>query len=386
MTFLEKIKPHLVSDDYLVQETILHAIHDYPFLPEEWTVQLLEEGFRNHEKLTTVLIYIDNQLITEDAVKILLENIPKMDQSKLHLAIRLLQSVEPSLAIKYRDELKPYIRQDLWELYDLMLHGDEDEIQMKYDEILHLLETADSYQHQLFFKAKLLTKWMVQHEWWSEEEIARDMQEEVKPEWFTFHGILTVYAIGLLKLESYIPTLASLLVRDEDILLEEVATALIGFQSDAVVKEVQPYLLKEESVIFAASVIENIKSVFAIETLKKAYPVVDEEDQELIFEALAHQLSIDALPEIEDYMAKKYHYNIVDTDQVAYAYYSILGFEHPDLQAWKKSALEKEMIFKEESKKNSLLFQSPIKIEPKVGRNDPCPCGSGKKYKKCCGK
>lgn len=25
-----------------------------------------------------------------------------------------------------------------------------------------------------------------------------------------------------------------------------------------------------------------------------------------------------------------------------------------------------------------------IKSEPKIGRNDPCPCGSGKKYKKCC--
>ncbi|EIJ36174.1 SEC-C motif domain protein [Thiothrix nivea DSM 5205] len=25
-----------------------------------------------------------------------------------------------------------------------------------------------------------------------------------------------------------------------------------------------------------------------------------------------------------------------------------------------------------------------IRTEPKVGRNDPCPCGSGKKYKKCC--
>lgn len=23
---------------------------------------------------------------------------------------------------------------------------------------------------------------------------------------------------------------------------------------------------------------------------------------------------------------------------------------------------------------------------PKIGRNDPCPCGSGKKYKHCCGK
>jgi preprotein translocase subunit SecA len=29
---------------------------------------------------------------------------------------------------------------------------------------------------------------------------------------------------------------------------------------------------------------------------------------------------------------------------------------------------------------------TPYKREsPKVGRNDPCPCGSGKKYKKCCG-
>ena len=26
----------------------------------------------------------------------------------------------------------------------------------------------------------------------------------------------------------------------------------------------------------------------------------------------------------------------------------------------------------------------PTKIEKKIGRNDPCPCGSGKKHKKCC--
>ena len=27
-----------------------------------------------------------------------------------------------------------------------------------------------------------------------------------------------------------------------------------------------------------------------------------------------------------------------------------------------------------------------VNTEPKVGRNDPCPCGSGKKYKNCCGR
>ena len=34
-----------------------------------------------------------------------------------------------------------------------------------------------------------------------------------------------------------------------------------------------------------------------------------------------------------------------------------------------------------------LLHPTKPKIaEKKVGRNEPCPCGSGKKYKKCCGK
>ena len=35
------------------------------------------------------------------------------------------------------------------------------------------------------------------------------------------------------------------------------------------------------------------------------------------------------------------------------------------------------------------ILLNPLKTkiaEKKVGRNEPCPCGSGKKYKKCCGK
>lgn len=28
----------------------------------------------------------------------------------------------------------------------------------------------------------------------------------------------------------------------------------------------------------------------------------------------------------------------------------------------------------------------PVKAAPRIGRNDPCPCGSGKKYKNCHGR
>ena len=45
-------------------------------------------------------------------------------------------------------------------------------------------------------------------------------------------------------------------------------------------------------------------------------------------------------------------------------------------------------IFSEEKRKELYKEQKAsgtVRKEKKVGRNDPCPCGSGKKYKKCCG-
>ena len=41
-------------------------------------------------------------------------------------------------------------------------------------------------------------------------------------------------------------------------------------------------------------------------------------------------------------------------------------------------------IFDEEYKEQK-ASQTVRNEGPKIGRNDPCPCGSGKKYKKCCG-
>ncbi len=41
---------------------------------------------------------------------------------------------------------------------------------------------------------------------------------------------------------------------------------------------------------------------------------------------------------------------------------------------------EQKALYLEEKKSGTIVKG------PKIGRNDPCPCGSGKKYKKCCGK
>ena len=49
-----------------------------------------------------------------------------------------------------------------------------------------------------------------------------------------------------------------------------------------------------------------------------------------------------------------------------------------------------DAIYDEETKKALYLEQKKSgtfrREGKKIGRNDPCPCGSGKKYKQCCGK
>ncbi|OPJ63457.1 preprotein translocase subunit SecA [Clostridium oryzae] len=69
--------------------------------------------------------------------------------------------------------------------------------------------------------------------------------------------------------------------------------------------------------------------------------------------------------------------NSIKTDTVKFLY-------HVEIE----KAPERERVVKETatSYDGDTTKKEPIRKEKKVGRNDPCPCGSGKKYKNCCGR
>jgi len=52
------------------------------------------------------------------------------------------------------------------------------------------------------------------------------------------------------------------------------------------------------------------------------------------------------------------------------------------LPEWEKVLTDEQREKITKDFKRSKIYHAPVKI----GRNDPCPCGSGKKYKNCCGK
>lgn len=64
------------------------------------------------------------------------------------------------------------------------------------------------------------------------------------------------------------------------------------------------------------------------------------------------------------------------------AFYTRNGFkdEHREIAGFKK--VDGAWLYAE----GKLAGTTIVRAGPKVGRNDPCPCGSGKKYKHCCGK
>lgn len=69
-------------------------------------------------------------------------------------------------------------------------------------------------------------------------------------------------------------------------------------------------------------------------------------------------------------------------------YQKLLYNMHDAKAPWLFSLPEWDLVFNKEQRDEIFknFKRDHIAHSDKVGRNDPCPCGSGKKYKKCCGK
>ena len=77
---------------------------------------------------------------------------------------------------------------------------------------------------------------------------------------------------------------------------------------------------------------------------------------------------------------RKYYLNFQSSVQNCYAAKGE-AVEHHEHAYFKK--LDGEWKFIDGEIESGVPY---VREEPKIGRNDPCPCGSGKKYKKCCGR
>lgn len=228
----------------------------------------------------------------------------------------------------------------------------------------------------------MIAERQVQKNWVSAEALRQVVEEKSKLQFIDFEGMIAVYKIGLIKDEILIDLIVPWLLREEDILLEILQDTLVSFQSDKVVEAVEP-LVTGRYPIFQMSIIAETYTESAVTALKRLYRTIENTDlKSLAVNGLAQMLSADGRYEIEDFMTKPYIGSLFDMDEVAYGYFKIMGYDHPDLNHWRAEAIEK-IERQNQPPDMPLKFNKQTEKEPvkskKIGRNEPCPCGSGKK-------
>lgn len=380
--FLEKVKPFILDQEPLVQEIVVQTLQYYPEVPVDWNNEILEDLLQRPEIHTSILVWLDNSKVNAESVSLLIQLMDRLPANRKHLGKHFLHSLNPEVIIAHEKELAPYFTKEQLNFYRALLTIEREELSAKFYDKLEYLEQQDHYNKSQLMEAKIIQNELIRRNWLDETALDKVITSEVENEWFSYHGVFAVRAIGLLKLSSYIQLLADLLSRDDDLLLEETAEALIRFQSDQVVEAVKPYAMNKDTYIFSLSVLENTKTAYAADVLVECYEVLDEEGKGMVVEGLVHHFTEKAFPLIDDFLFQDYQYGANDMEQVLYSFYKVMDRTHPDSEKWKASSEQIKKMYA----KSQMQGKSASAVAIKIGRNDPCPCGSGKKYKKCCGK
>lgn len=107
--------------------------------------------------------------------------------------------------------------------------------------------------------------------------------------------------------------------------------------------------------------------------LTEVFEITDEEIEGLIVDLVFDARNNPNLEEIVEEFLSNFEFE--NDKELDFVVYNLLKFLNNTPQWVLKGHVPEEIVPKS---------TTVVKEEPKVGRNEPCPCGSGKKYKKCC--
>ena len=297
---------------------------------------------------------------------------------------------------------------DRWQTFLRLMHDDE-----------LSLETDDFYPRREFVeRVECLIRGMGDDERpvrWVMETLPRTINEEG---YSSARELIAVSLSGLLRLNDAIPYLIALLHDEDQEMVECAVRSLSRIGGDAVIGALDRRFADAEQYfqLQAATVLQHIGSDRAIRTLQKWSTEADDASAQCrVRQALLEQFVTSEIAPIRKWM--------IDTNpsgdkaaglrRALVANSLIVGRDFAELTGW-LAAVREDLAsapsleelwedddpYREEEDGEDwdddpqpvrdprptfeVPFAPRINRGEKVGRNDPCPCGSGKKFKKCC--
>jgi hypothetical protein len=221
---------------------------------------------------------------------------------------------------------------------------------------------------------------------------------------------LAAQLAGEIRLEAAIPYIIGKLKIKADFLNEECVQALIKIGTDSAVEAIYEPFAKADwhYRLFASEPLENIHTDLAVTRCLEL--LAKEKDPGIktnLGYALLSHFAYEGIEAVRQLiLSGNWDPLVTDLRQNLVTACTIMGERFPEYDQWKavdeekrraerRQLLWKQMgldlgLPKETKRASSDLYHGTRLTKPafqekkQVGRNDPCPCGSGKKYKKCC--
>ncbi|MFI8688046.1 SEC-C metal-binding domain-containing protein [Rossellomorea sp. NPDC077527] len=380
--FVERVEPYFFSEDPFVQRYAIEMLEGSYLVNGDTFLT----GLKAHDRgqvskySSPVLPYLMYMPLSEEGMKEVvkrLKSLSKKDTDVLFY-IQLIANADTELLIKYSNEVKPFLDERQMKKIAKLPALKDEELFMELADIMYYLATNE-YDQVYFDQGKRII-----HELVKKGEIKSWEVQIKEDELVGFEIVYTVYMAGEIREESVISQLVNLFKNEEadDLLLEEVANALVKIGTEQVVQEVEKVALYGNTYFYTLDVLGRIKTKEAEKALLRLFNQTDDiTAKTLISDYLCQQLSTDAIPKVEAFLEEGYDENMLCLEESLYVNCVMNGIDHPKLDEWRNLIEEVEHHSLVEQ---PLLVPQPVQTGDKVGRNDPCPCGSGKKYKKCC--
>ena len=392
-TFIEKVKPLLFSEDEVLRHAWLFQLHDYPAVPVELLNELIAFCKKNETTRKEILRDLENAPKNAQSLQLLIEWVREIPFNDKREVVRFLKNVEPQLIVQFKDDLMYFMGRDYIEFCEQLVQcemtKDEqfDPLWQMYDELMDVLEK--NFTRDKLEWLKHVMNSLIRVGTYDAQEARQVIADEFDDDYFSINGLMAIYAAGVMQLNDLLPQFIELMQRDnDDELIQILHHTMIRLQSEAVAEAVAPYILEQKNNVFisASMILKEAKTPFAEKVLVDAYKqTTNIEMKEFLLDALTSHFSEQALPLIEDFLAQNKTARAFDMDMLFYSYYKAMEQEHRLIDTWRASYIERNA--KSEQDVQSFFVKDMMREKfGKIGRNDPCICGSGKKFKKCCGK
>ncbi|TCP19933.1 SEC-C motif-containing protein [Scopulibacillus darangshiensis] len=331
------------------------------------------------EKNNIILSYAAKLPLATDSIEMIIANLTADKNYEMYYAI-ILSQADPRPVLPYLDDLRRLIPNGFIKIIQSRHDFTDKDTESLWEELINFgNDAAGKYINEFNYSYGKYLAWeLAKRSDLPSEKILNVFHQDKEISIPGYTEIYLAMILGIRKEKKAVPTLLEWLAGDGDLECEVAVESLVKIGDIESVTIIKDRFINEDNEGFrtyASGMLGKIKHPKSEEALIDLLEE-DWDDNTLVTylaDALCELVSVDGIPIVKKIVEERHYVpGILDLKESLYCTCMIVGIDIPEFNNARQSAL--------------LTPNQSYVRKGKIGRNDPCPCGSGKKYKKCCGR